>query len=216
MDTVLRLAKLAAFIALTAFLLILTHAVRTLQPKAEYTLDNANRLIRETAETSANVRHATAEWEKASQYQALYATGASKAAQKSFEDFDALIKRTDFQLNQQVLPQIGQAITVNSAQLVELEKTSTESFTRIANDADKLTADTSSVMRAATRNLSDPAIADTLKHLDETSAETAATAADIRQVTDKIRNDFMHPTKFGWALLKELAGFGGSLAQMVK
>lgn len=216
MALALQIVKLAALTVLTVILVMVALFIPRLTSKVDYTIDNANRAIRESAETAANLRHATAEWERASQAQAVNATAASLAAKKSFEDFDAMVRRTDFQLNEQVLPQIGQAIATNSAQLVELQKTSTESFGRIANDADQLTADANEAMTAATRHLEDPTIDGALKNLEKTSAETAATATDIRQVADKIRADYLHPSKFLWSLVKELAGFGGSIAQMMK
>ena len=85
-------------------------------------------------------------------------------------------------------------------------------------------------VKAATETLAntakltgDPAIAGSLAHLDAATGDLAIVTQNLagiskdgKDVADKVRNDYLKPQKFAWELVKQLAGLGGSLAQMVK
>jgi len=204
MSRALQLAKIAALACLCTLLLSLTIAVRSITPKVTYTLENANRTIRETAQTVANIRHATEEWEKASQAQAATATKTEERAAKSLADLDALIQHTDSELNRQVLPALRAAIAANSDQLAGLENQTNESMQHIAADADTITQQTALVMQAAAKDLSDPSIQASLKNTEATTANMAAATASLDRTTQNLEQYARRLTKPA-SMLKQIA-----------
>lgn len=80
------------------------------------------------------------------------------------------------------------------------------------------------------KDLADPAIPDTLKNLDETSANLAVdtaqlkimlqsastTAQDIQRIADKVSSEYVKTKNLAWALFKELFTLAGSGAQIFK
>jgi hypothetical protein len=169
--------------------LVLVDAHRMLQNTAgqvRYTLDNANRLVRELAQTSANLRHATATWEDASQQQATYFT---QATQKTNVDLDAmhdLILHTDASINLQLLPALTAGISQQNVQLAELEKQTAASLAQLQTATAQLEPvlqNATQATAAAAKLSADPSILATLQHVDATTASLASAMASVdRQV----------------------------------
>jgi ABC-type transporter Mla subunit MlaD len=154
--------------------------------QARYTLDNANRLIRELAQTSANLRHATAEWESASKQQAAYFTTAT---QKTNADLDALrdlVDHTDQQINGQLLPALTAGVILQSNSLASIEKQTSDSLAelqRVTAQLEPVLQNAAQATAGAAKLSADPAIAETIAHIDDLTASMSSAAASVdRQV----------------------------------
>ena len=212
MKPLLQASAAAALISVTVFALTLTVAVEHIQPQVLMTLRGLHASANETALTMRNLRDATAEWKEASKR----STEVELQAKADLVKFGAFVDHTDFELNSQVLPGLRGAIAANSDQLVGLEKTSAETLQQFSRDSSATLAQSKSLLDQLNQDASDPAIHSTLEHVDATTANIAGTSKDLKDVADKFRNDYLKPQKFAWELLKQLAGMGGSVAQMVK
>lgn len=226
MKTILQASGVVALLAFTVLVVSLTVAVwhvdaqvGVLGNQVSLTLRGLHASANETALTMHNLREATAVWKEASKR----SIDVEVQAKADLVRFENLIRHTDFQLNEQVLPQIKKTIEENSTQLIELEKTTSESVVKITANSDTLTKQASIVMTAAADNLTDPNIKATLQNVKDTSDSTAiaskeiaASLTDVRQMADKARETYLKPVNLWWSLVKQFAGFGGSIAQMAK
>jgi hypothetical protein len=190
MSTILKYVRDLLVVLALAFLVLVLydvhHALDNTAGQARYTLDNANRLIRELAQTSANLRHATAEWETASKQQSAYFTAA---AQKSGADLDAvrdLIAHTDGEVNGNVLPQLSKALASQDAALSSFEGQAGVSLQQLTETTAALRpaiASATAATASAAQLAADPAIKNTLTHVDQTTASLASAMASVdRQV----------------------------------
>jgi hypothetical protein len=185
MDRALKLARdLLVIVVLAGLALVLYDAHRALGDtggQVRYTLDNANRLIRELAQTSANLRHATAAWETSSQQQAAYFTSA---AQKTGVDLDALhdvILQTGSTLTaaNSAIAQLQTAVANQDRALQQLEQHGTAQFDALQ----PLLANITLASSRAAALAGDPSIADTLHQVDLTTTSLASAVASVdRQV----------------------------------
>ena len=210
---ILHLVAIAA-LALAGLVLYDAHrALRDMAGQARYTLDNVNRLVRETAQTSANLRHATAEWETSSKQQAAYFTAA---AAKTGQVLDAAqsaiasIERSSDTLNVELVAQ--------GAQLADSEKRMTESVTAMQAGLAPVLANAAAAAANVAKASADPSIAESLKHLDGTAGELELTSEHIEGATKDIQA-FVHretaPVRGAWNTIKSfLVTFAGPVAQV--
>lgn len=190
-------AKLLALTSLTALFITLgmlaaqiqrslssfQTTVAPLVQKASLDLDEAHRLILETGLTAMEARKASAE-ERAS------LPVLTKQAQQSLTDMDALLvaarQTTDgVSASQQ---QIAQSTTATMATL----NTTIQGVQPVLAQAQATLAELHTVATTVNTQASDPAIADTLHHIDATTASVEATAEDVQLEVHEI----VHP---GWA-----------------
>jgi len=219
MKKALEIAAVLTLSTVMALMLALTLAVHHLDRELGMTMRAIHASADETALTMRNLRNATATWKEASER----SIDMEVQAKADLETFQTLVGHTDFELNQQVLPRLRAAIAANSAQLVELEKTSTVTLTEFSQNSTATLRQSQGLLASLNRTSNDPMIAATLHNvevltssLDETSANLAGTSKDLEDVADKFRETYLKPQKVAWELLKTLIGMGGSMAQMVK
>ncbi len=185
---ILGIAAIAVLALLCLVLWDIHRALRDTAGQARYTLDNANRLIREAAQTSANLRHATAEWERGSQQQSQYFTAA--AAQTS--DLLARANADLAALHDSIAALTATAVTLQGAvahqdaQLAGAEAQASRSLAALQMSTEEL-APVLASSAAAAKNLAalsaEPASAGTLTHVDAATASRAdATASVDRQI----------------------------------
>jgi ABC-type transporter Mla subunit MlaD len=213
---ILHLVAIAA-IALAGLVLYDTHrALRDTAGQARYTLDNVNRLVRETAQTSANLRHATAEWETSSKQQAAYFTAAAAktgAVLDAAQSAIASIERSSAQINAAIINQDANLQAIErqaTAAIATLEKTAAGLEPVIA-DLAKTAGNTATVT-------ADPSIAETLRHVDGTAGQFELTSQHIEGATKDIQA-FVHretsPVRGTWNMIRSfLATFAGPAAQV--
>lgn len=176
-----------AVLALLCLVLVDAHrALANTAGQARYTLDNANRLVRELAQTSANLRHATAAWESASTQQAAYFTQATEKTNADLDALHDLVLHTDAQINGQLLPALTAGVTQQNAQLADLEKQTAASFAELQRATvalEPVLQNATAATAAAAQLAADPSIPATLQHVDATTASLASAMASVdRQV----------------------------------
>jgi hypothetical protein len=208
------------FILVLAFFAIHgAHKIKALGDEASSTLENLNRTVVIAANAFTNVEKASREWKDNSQSQASQTTAVLGSAQKTIASLQRLVDNTDAQLNGSVLPSLATAVNEQSRTLMETQRNlqsnlaelgqATAQLNKTLEDGDALIADQNIKEALAKLATASQNAADATGHL-------SAIAADGQQVADKFRNDYLKPQKFAWELLKQLAGLGGSTAQMIK
>jgi hypothetical protein len=214
-SVLVNILRLFVSLSVAGFFIIASMILLELRPTIKTTARDLHATILEAGLTLRNVREASAEWKRASQN----STATAQHADAVIRDLDKFIKRTDFQLNSQVLPKLGTAIEANSTQLLELEKASRDAIAESNTAMIHITA----MIDTARLQLTDPAIAQSLQniettsaHLSESSDEATRAITDLRLMADKLRETYLKPVNAWWAVLKEIIGIGGSLAQMIK
>lgn len=130
-----------------------------------------------------------------------------------------VLVRTDRSLNDDVAPRLGRTIDSYS----ELARRSSADIDGMAQQATSAFTATNGLLSNAASLVSDPAIRETLVHLDKGTADLAdsskqldATMIDLRQVSDKARETYLKPANLWWAVIKQLLPLAGSAAQVVK
>jgi hypothetical protein len=207
---------LVAIVVLALAGLVLYDAHRALSDtagQARYTLDNVNRLVREAAQTSANLRHATAEWETSSKQQAAYFTAAALktgAVLDSAQSAIASIERSADTLNVELVAQ--------GSQLAESEKRMTQSVADMQAELAPVLANAAAATANVAKASADPSIAESLKHLDGTAGQLELTSQHIEGATKDIQA-FVHretsPVRGTWNLIRSfIATLAGPLAQV--
>jgi len=188
----------ALLVAAIALLVTLTLFVADARKRMDYTAENANRAIRESAQTVANLRHATEEWEKSSKQQAAYFTQAAEQSNELIAQ-----ARTDLAGLGKVIDRADGAVAHLDAAIVEQNANATAAAAALEASLGNLAP----AVKSATESLDnvakitgDPAIADTLANIQKTSAEAAGIAADAHTETGLIvqqtRQAFKPKNKF--------------------
>lgn len=195
MEQVVVSAKASSLIALTALFVVLgmttgkiyqdlssfQTTVAPLVQKASLDLDEAHRLILETGLTAMEARKASAEERAALPV-------LTKQAQQSLTDMDTLLvaarKTTDgVDVSQQ---QIAQSTTATMATL----NTTIQGVQPVLVQAQATLAELHTVATTVNTQASDPAIADTLHHLDSTMSSVDTSAKDVQEEVHALT----HPT----------------------
>jgi len=130
---------------------------------------------------------------------------ASRAALDSF-------RQVLIDVHQQVVPQAMQTLQhfdSNESLLMEELKPPIFNLNRGAAALADAASDPSIKLSLANAADATGSGALAMKHLE-------GITLDGQQVADQFRTTYLKPQKFAWALLKELIGLGGSMAQMVK
>lgn len=194
LQSILRAALLALGCAvLGALLVLLIHLNRDerhFASRADYALDNVNRLVRESAQTVANVRHATGVWEKSSQSQAEATNRAMGQLNTDLVAFGTLVDHTDASLNKEIAPKLEQALD-------QLKETSV-SLNSDAKRLGPILDFTTEAAKNAARLSADPAIPETLHHLDETAAHVEKATQDVQTYIHRLTQ----PARSLWSVLK--------------
>jgi hypothetical protein len=215
------LAVLTA-LALTALILLLIlgiSLVYAIKPKLVNTIENTNRAVIAAGAAAGNVEKASRAWQSASEREIQNSNQLLATMNASAKSLDGLIRATDKNLNEELLPSISEAI-----QHQDLELTNSQAQLRgnlIAMQ--KATVRLESTLTDADQILADPTIKVSLDNIEMTShnvsagtAELAATATDVRQVADKFRETYLKPVNIWWATLEKILGIGPPIVTAIK
>lgn len=212
MQRAIQIATLAALTAIVALAVEGVIALHSLRPRAAVTLDNLDRTIIIAGVAATHLEKASDVWEKASAEQSSKTLAVLSDANVAVNRFSTFISRTDSSLNLSLAPALMQSVQQQNVSLLETQVALRSSLSRVESTVGDIDS-----------RVNDPAIASSVHRIDmaagemvESMANVKATTADIKQVADKVREDYLKPQKFAWALVKELAGFGGSIANMIK
>lgn len=149
-----------------------------------------------------------------------------------------ILQRSDEQLfgrdlKSGIFGQVRTVLSSGNTLLVDSDKTIREAGTSLvgaSNDLHETLLALRPSLDALAKDLADPSIPETLKNLDETSANLAAdtaqlkimlqsasaTAQDIQRIADKVSSEYVKTKNLAWALFKELLTLAGSGAQIFK
>jgi hypothetical protein len=206
MLTLVSLAAFSVLMELRRFVRDLDVSVRM----SDTVLANVNQSTRYLEKTASNLDNLTA-----SEVKRINAS--TLEFQKTEASTRLLIVRTNESLNggPHVAGLFPQATaTISSAQ--QLAESANEGL-RATTDLVRPSLDNLARATAnAADTLADPAIKASLDNLAATSTSVAGVSADAKLVADKVTQDYLKPQKFAWELVKQLAGLGGSFAQMIK
>jgi len=213
---ILQAIALLLLIAVLGAVLILINALR---PKAVQALTDLDRTTVIVAGAATNIEKASRAWEQASKDQSAQTTKAMQRVSAAAGGLSSFISRTDTSVNVLLFPAVTEAIRQQNAALLtsqaalqanlaEMQK-ATQKLQQTLVDADKVIADPN--LAEASKNL-----ADASQEAAGTLVEAHASVTDVRQVADKFRETYLKPQNVAWAILKQLIGIGGSMAQMIK
>lgn len=170
-------------------------------------------------QTATQARDASEQAKLAAQEQRAYWQKTSLETYKTMASLRLTIVRTDGSLNDVLVPKLAATLDntnhLSAAAAANLEKTMDELRPVLENLAQ------ASAGAAATMN--DPAIKETIQHVDETSARAAVTAAQTAQIAGHLNDaarDFaayVHrmtaPARGVWTFAKELLGLAAQARQ---
>lgn len=202
-------------LALSGVIVVCCAAVYTLNiltGKSSATLENLNRTTIIIGGAATNFEKASRTWQAASESQVQASTQFLKKTNAAMESLDAMVRRTDSNVNDILIPSVAAAVERQDKSLLQVEG----SLDKAATELRFAIADTD-------QQITNPAISKSLANLAQASGEANqslvqvnAIATDGRVVADKFREDYLRPQKFAWVLFKQAVGLGGSFAQMVK
>jgi hypothetical protein len=190
MSTIFRAIRDVLMVALLGCLIVVAWDVhRVIAPtsaKLGNDLDEIHRATLEIGLTAENVRKASAQWQQVSAQQAAYFTQATQKTTADLDAFHDLVTHTDAQINGQLLPALTSTVTQQNTQLAELEKQTTASLATLQQASAQLEPVLQSAAEAsanAAKLSADPAIVETLQHIDATTASLASATASVdRQI----------------------------------
>jgi hypothetical protein len=220
MDNPIRTVAWLAVAALLSLVLWDLHSlIRDERQTFATTLRDLHVTILEAGLTLKNLREASETWKKASQEQADNSTKATARVSAAAEQLSLFVSNTDRSVNASLLPAMTQAISQQNAALLASQEALQENLKAMLLATQQL----QKTLADADTRISDPAIQKSIDNLAAATQQAtlamtnvAGITKDGKDVADKFRNDYMHPSRFAWQLIKELVGLGGSAAQIVK
>jgi len=211
-NRVLQIAAITALVLVAALAGEVGYTVHLLRPHLLVTLQNVDRTVIIAGGAATNLEKASRAWELQSSAQAKAVTRAMNqvsSAANELEQTAAIvavdIDTTSKNINQRILPGLDQALNQQNTLLIGNQR-------RLQRDLDQL----NQVLVDSSNRINDPNVAGTLAHLNETAANVSATTADLKAIADKAKEEYTKPVKLWWAVVRELIGIGGNLAQMIK
>ncbi len=216
------MAMLCATLGMTSLVLLDLHrAIPATTAKINLDLDEVHRATLEIGLTAENLRKASLAWQQASQSQVAATTSAQEKLNSNLDALQHLITNTNYEINEQLLPGLQSSIAQQSGSLADLEKQTAASLDDLQRSTAQLApilANAAIATDNAAKLTGDPALAQLLHHLDDASASTAATAANVDATTGDIRA-FVHretaPVKGTWNVIKAfLMEFAGPVAEV--
>ena len=215
--------KTAALIAVAIGILILCYELSLLARASRQDLAsvtaNLNTLIVTANQTALNLRDAAASARDASE-QAKLAAIEQRAywAKTSLETYKTMaavrltIVRTDRSLNDVLVPKLS--LTLDGT--TELSRSAAANLARTMDELQPTLQNMGRASAAAADTMADPAIRETLAHLEETSKHAADTADQTAQAMANVNATtrdvaaYVHrmttPVRGTWSLVKELLG----------
>lgn len=185
---------------------------------ASSTLRDAHVAIIEVGLTAKNLREASMVWKKASQDQSSAITSAAQnvsAVAKQLSQSASAIEKSSTAL----LSELTQDASAQSTALLQNQK----QFQTNLQGIQAATGELRQTLRDADKQISNPAIPETIQHIDNASANAEAgleqgkeILTDGRQIADKVREDFLKPAKLWWTVVEKILGIGPPIVTAIK
>jgi len=218
----IHLAMLTAVTVAALFLLgDLAELARHLQRDADSMAANVNTLLVTGNDTMAKAREASEQAilastaiAQAAVEQRAYWNKTSLETYKTMAALRLAIVRTNESLNDTIAPRMSGSLDAS----IDLQRAATERLNRTMDDLRPAIANlvessaaASAAMQAAGRDLSDPAIAETLRHVDGAAGHVDDTSGDIAAFVHRETT----PVRGTWNVIKSfLREFAGPSAQV--
>jgi hypothetical protein len=175
-----------------AFLLLeLGLLARDLRTDVTSTAQNVAAVLATVNQTAVQARDASEQAKLAAIEQRAYWQKTSLETYKTMASLRLTIVRTDRALNETLVPRLAASLDAATALQVSTMRNLTDTTTRIDETIDALRPAIDNAITAtaaASADLADPAIHQTLAHLDETSARAALTAAQTEQIAGHLND----------------------------
>lgn len=212
---------IAIAVAVLLILYKLSLFMGAVQRDADSITANVNILLNTVNATAAEARDASEQAKLAAGEQRLYWQKTSLETYKTMASLRLTIVRIDKSLNDVLAPRVGNSLDAATALETSAARNLTDTTVRIDATIDDLrpaidggiraAAAASTAMEAAGKDMSDPAIHETLSHIDGVAGNLDATSGDIRA--------FVHretaPVQGTWNVIKAfLRDFAGPAAQV--
>jgi hypothetical protein len=186
------------------FFIMLAQLAHHVDVKLAHTIELADRTIAETGEAMTNVRDASRAWNKNSAAQAQAILATERKAQRSMGDLDDFIEHADRQFNGMVLPQLSNLVAHQDASLDDMEKQVSIATSKFSRDSSAMLEQTTTLISKLSQDAADPAIQASLKNIEITTANTAATTKNLQDTTVVLENYAKRLTKPA-SMLKQVA-----------
>lgn len=144
------------------------------------TLRDFHVTVLEAGLTLKNIREATAEWKKASQAQAAESTAILSASKGALDRIQTLVARTDFNLNDALIPQL-------SADLKQQNEALLEGQAKLRGNLDQMqqaTVQLQTTLASANAVIADPAIKQSILNLEKATEQTTVAVTHLAGITD--------------------------------
>jgi uncharacterized protein len=189
------------------------------EPSAETTLRDMHVTVLEAGLTLKNLREATQAWRDSSDAQIKASKELLARGNKSLTSLDVMIKNTDKNLNQLLLPEIAGAVERQDKSLLLIEdrlSVSVAEMTRATIALEKTLSDADKIVTDPKITEASMQLAEASKELTASLEETHKAVTDVRLIADKARETYLKPVNIWWAVVKELLPLAGSAAQVIK
>lgn len=211
MTAILKTLEALALAALIAVLCVVVVILYQLRPKLLVTVSNVDRAVIALGAAASNVEQGAREWKKASSAQAQQATNTETQAAQSLLDLDAMIRRTNRSVNDELAPKLSAAV---DGSVVLIRQATADLDTTTQRAADSFIA-LDRVLSSAASTVGDPHIREAIERLDEAAAgvdvstqHLAGVTKDVQIVADKFKDDYVKPANRAWVVFKALLGLG--------
>jgi ABC-type transporter Mla subunit MlaD len=177
-------------------------------------IDNADSLLHQTGVTIEQINEATQKFSAAADQQTAYWQKTQLQVYKLITDTKEIMVRSDRSLNDVLVPRISASLDASTDLQVSAMRNLTDTTARIDDTIDALRPMIDNGIRAtaaAATAMSDPAIHETLTHVDGVSGNLDTTSADIQAFVHRETT----PVRGTWNVVKKfLQEFAGPAAQV--
>lgn len=180
------------------------YTMHVARAKVLATLTDADRATVIIAGAATDIEKGARQWKDASAEQTKQTTLAMSRVSAAAEGLSSLVSHTDSSLNSVLLPTLTDSIKSQNAALLSTEDSLQQNLLQTRSAGEQLQA----TLATADKVLGDPRIPESLQNIADGTKHLSASTADVQQVADKFRDDFVKPKNRAWAYVKALLGLG--------
>lgn len=195
-NTALKILQAIALSGVIVFCCATVYTLNILTSKSSATLENLNRTTIIIGGAATNFEKASRTWQAASESQVQASTQFLKKTNAAMESFDAMVRRTDSNVNDILIPGIATAVERQDKSLLQVGVSlnddlhemnhATIMLEKTISDADETIADPGIKTSVANFTLAS-------EHLAKGTEDGAATLADVRRGVHKEVEELLAP-----------------------
>lgn len=213
MDTALKAVKFAFYASATALVALAFFLGCDLWPRAVGIVADLERTVQIVGGAAGEVRTSAKEWAKASKFSQEISQKTLAALQNLADatgnlnlaaaSLNSLIKNTDIQVNQKLLPGLADTVGKNDTRLAQLAADSDNTVVAMGKtsvQASEAMQAATAAMKNASALLGDPSYRETAEFVKQTAKSTAGTMENLHAASGDIRTKVHEMTKpASWA-----------------